>query len=85
MTIYANATILGGDTVIGRGAVIGGNCWITEQRARRRAPHGLRFAEGARLAGGGVAERAGLVRGGVLEADQRELADAAEIASRRRS
>jgi serine O-acetyltransferase len=28
--IYANATILGGQTVIGRGAVIGGNCWITE-------------------------------------------------------
>jgi serine O-acetyltransferase len=28
--IYANATILGGDTVIGRGAVVGGNSWITE-------------------------------------------------------
>jgi serine O-acetyltransferase len=28
--IYANATILGGDTTIGRGAVIGGNSWITE-------------------------------------------------------
>jgi serine O-acetyltransferase len=27
--IYANATILGGETVIGRGAVIGGNCWVT--------------------------------------------------------
>jgi serine O-acetyltransferase len=27
--IYANATILGGKTVIGRGAVIGGNCWVT--------------------------------------------------------
>jgi len=27
--IYANATILGGDTVIGRGAVVGGNTWIT--------------------------------------------------------
>jgi serine O-acetyltransferase len=27
--IYANATILGGDTVIGRGAIIGGNTWIT--------------------------------------------------------
>ncbi|MCS6911954.1 MAG: serine O-acetyltransferase EpsC [Myxococcales bacterium] len=27
--IYANATILGGDTVIGRGAVIGGNTWVT--------------------------------------------------------
>jgi len=27
--IYANATILGGKTVIGRGAVIGGNVWIT--------------------------------------------------------
>ncbi len=26
--IYANATILGGDTVIGRAAVIGGNSWI---------------------------------------------------------
>ncbi|HZS36333.1 MAG TPA: serine O-acetyltransferase [Polyangia bacterium] len=36
--IYANATILGGDTVIGKGAVIGGNSWITESvpaRARR--------------------------------------------------
>jgi serine O-acetyltransferase len=28
--IYANATILGGETIIGRGAVIGGNSWITE-------------------------------------------------------
>jgi serine O-acetyltransferase len=28
--IYANATILGGDTVIGRGAVIGGNAFITD-------------------------------------------------------
>jgi serine O-acetyltransferase len=27
--IYANATILGGETAIGRGAVIGGNCWVT--------------------------------------------------------
>jgi serine O-acetyltransferase len=27
--IYANATILGGDTVIGRGAVIGGNAFVT--------------------------------------------------------
>ena len=28
--IYANATILGGSTVIGRGAVIGGNSFVTE-------------------------------------------------------
>lgn len=27
--IYANATILGGETVIGRGSIIGGNTWIT--------------------------------------------------------
>ena len=27
--IYANATILGGDTVIGKGSIIGGNTWIT--------------------------------------------------------
>lgn len=27
--IYANATILGGRTVIGQGAVVGGNAWIT--------------------------------------------------------
>ena len=26
--IYANATILGGDTVIGKGSVIGGNVWL---------------------------------------------------------
>ena len=30
VTIYANATILGGDTTVGRGSVIGGNVWITE-------------------------------------------------------
>ncbi len=29
VVIYANATILGGDTVIGRGSVIGGNVWLT--------------------------------------------------------
>lgn len=28
--IYANATILGGDTVIGQRSVIGGNVWLTE-------------------------------------------------------
>jgi len=28
--IYANTTILGGDTLIGTGAVIGGNIWLTE-------------------------------------------------------
>lgn len=27
--IYANATILGGKTVIGKGSIIGGNAWIT--------------------------------------------------------
>ncbi|NBO92343.1 MAG: serine acetyltransferase [Planctomycetia bacterium] len=30
VVVYANATILGGDTVIGRGAVIGSNVWITQ-------------------------------------------------------
>ena len=29
VVIYANATILGGDTVIGRGSVIGGNAFVT--------------------------------------------------------
>ncbi len=29
VVIYANATVLGGETVIGKGAVIGGNTWIT--------------------------------------------------------
>jgi len=28
--IYANATILGGQTIIGKGSVIGGNVWLTE-------------------------------------------------------
>lgn len=28
--IYSNATILGGDTVIGKGAIVGGNTWITK-------------------------------------------------------
>ena len=30
VVIYANATILGGDTKIGDGCVVGGNVWITE-------------------------------------------------------
>jgi serine O-acetyltransferase len=39
--IYANATILGGNTVIGRGAVIGGNTFITYS-----VPPGTRVAVG---------------------------------------
>ena len=30
VVIYANSTILGGDTVIGKGSIIGGNTWIVE-------------------------------------------------------
>lgn len=30
VVIYANATILGGNTVIGQGSIIGGNTWIVE-------------------------------------------------------
>ena len=30
VTIYAGATILGGDTTIGARSVIGGNVWLTE-------------------------------------------------------
>lgn len=33
VVVYANATILGGDTVIGRRAVIGSNVWITQSVA----------------------------------------------------
>ena len=32
--IYANATILGGETVIGKGSVIGGNAFVTTSRRR---------------------------------------------------
>lgn len=39
--IYANATILGGNTVIGRGAVVGGNAWITYS-----VPPGIRVGVG---------------------------------------
>jgi serine O-acetyltransferase len=34
VTIYPNATILGGDTEIGEGSVIGGNVWLTESVPR---------------------------------------------------
>ncbi len=41
--VYANTTILGGDTIIGKGATIGGNIWLTESvppgtRVLRRMP-----------------------------------------------
>ena len=29
VTIYANATILGGKTTVGKNSVIGGNVWLT--------------------------------------------------------
>ncbi|MCA9538861.1 MAG: serine acetyltransferase [Myxococcales bacterium] len=30
VVLYAGATVLGGDTVIGRGSIIGGNVWVVE-------------------------------------------------------
>lgn len=36
VVIYANASVLGGNTVIGNGAVIGGNAWVT-----RSVPDGV--------------------------------------------
>jgi serine O-acetyltransferase len=30
VVIYSNATILGGETVVGRGSIIGGNVWLTK-------------------------------------------------------
>jgi len=33
VVVYANATILGGDTVIGKSAVIGSNVWLTHSVA----------------------------------------------------
>ncbi len=37
--IYANATILGGETVIGRGAIVNGNTWITRSVPPRTVVH----------------------------------------------
>ena len=33
VVIYANSIILGGETVVGRGSIIGGNVWLTESIA----------------------------------------------------
>ena len=33
VVVYAGATILGGETVIGRGSIIGGNCWVVSSVA----------------------------------------------------
>ncbi len=37
VVIYANATILGGQTVIGHGSVIGSSVWLTRSVAARHA------------------------------------------------
>ncbi|HZF68708.1 MAG TPA: serine O-acetyltransferase [Gemmatirosa sp.] len=52
VVIYANATILGGDTVVGRGSVIGGNVWLT-----RSVPPGSVVTHTSQVArrGGGTA------------------------------
>jgi len=33
VVVYAGATILGGETVIGRGSIVGGNCWVVSSVA----------------------------------------------------
>jgi serine O-acetyltransferase len=35
VVIYANATILGGNTVVGDRSIIGGNVWLTSSVPRR--------------------------------------------------
>ncbi len=54
--VYANATILGGDTVVGAGSVIGGNVWLTHSVPPRSivtevASTERRMAEGGEPAG----------------------------------
>lgn len=59
VVVYANATILGGDTVVGARSVIGGNVWLTSSVPPRSvvtqgtapAPSGV--AQGGALAGEG--------------------------------
>jgi serine O-acetyltransferase len=54
VVVYANATILGGDTVIGRQAVIGSNVWLTQSVA----PHTVVSLEkpSLRMKGPGTAD-----------------------------
>lgn len=40
VVIYAGATILGGETVVGKGSTIGGNVWITESVAPNSKVYG---------------------------------------------
>ncbi len=47
VVIYAGATILGGNTVIGKGATVGGNCWVTAS-----VPAGTTVTAYARSEGG---------------------------------
>ena len=57
--VYAGATILGGDTVIGRGSVIGGNVWLT-----RSVPPGTRVTYRVAVERDGVATEVISVAGG---------------------
>lgn len=50
VVLYANATILGGNTVVGRGSIIGGNVWLTNSvapnsRVYHRADLSVRVSE----------------------------------------
>ena len=52
MVIYANATILGGNTTIGRRSVIGSSAWIT----RSVEPNTIVTIEGPKLRYRGASE-----------------------------
>jgi serine O-acetyltransferase len=57
VVVYANATILGGDTVIGRGSVVGSSVWLTHGVP----PHTVVSLEKPSLRIKGPAERDGVV------------------------
>jgi serine O-acetyltransferase len=56
VVIYANATILGGETVIGAGSIIGGNVWLTHS-----------VAPGSIVTHGGTIERTRQAEDSMLE------------------
>jgi serine O-acetyltransferase len=62
--VYAGATILGGETVIGQGSIIGGNCWVVES-VPANARVAVQVASAVRQAGNGRSQPPGVGRDSV--------------------
>ena len=79
VVLYANATILGGNTVVGDGSIIGGNVWLTSSVPPRSV---VQFTSTRRAASDGRRARISYLASATIPATETREPDARQFDSR---